>query len=99
MPQNPYDSEQITVSNTAIGFTAAKITPADNGGKVPVEAFVSVQDDAIRFTVDGTTPTASLGHVLEAGSVMRVMGQTDIRQLRMIRVTTDAEVDVTFYKD
>lgn len=82
------DYESITVSNTAIGVTAAKI-PNHN------YAFVTVETDQIRFRVDGTDPTASEGHLFEAGDTFELMGGRAIINFKAIRVTTDATLRVS----
>lgn len=94
-----YDAESITVSNTAIGFTAAKIKHESNGSIHPREAVFVVETDAIRFRVDGTDPDASTGHLVQAGSTIKIIGETDMRAFKAIRVTTDAALFVHYFKD
>ncbi|HET6495071.1 MAG TPA: hypothetical protein VFH61_06880 [Thermoleophilia bacterium] len=68
--------ESVTVAATAIGFD---ITPASNNGMKPQAALITVETAAIRFTTDGTTPTATVGHVVEAGGSIELAdsGQCD----------------------
>ena len=82
--------EDITVSTTAIGFTAAEISSA-------VAAEVWVEGDAVRFRTDGTDPTSSVGHQLDVGDVMFVDNASDLASIRFIRVTTDATLRVSYY--
>lgn len=98
--------EQITVDNTAggKGATAATAFPRvisggssfDHGAE---EAFISIETDQVRYTLDGTAPTSSLGHILEAGDILQLIGRDMIVKLRMIRVTTNAAVSVTYFRD
>jgi hypothetical protein len=94
-----YDAEQITVSSAAIGFTAAKIKHESNGSIHPREAMFSVETDQIRFRLDGTDPTAAIGHLASAGETIKVTGEADIRAFRAIRVSTDATIFATYFKD
>jgi hypothetical protein len=94
-----YDAEAITVSNTAIGFTAAKVTHASNGSIHPREATFTVETDQIRFRLDGTDPDASTGHLVNAGETIKIIGEADILAFRAIRVTTDATIFAHYFKD
>ena len=59
-----YDGfESVTVSGTAGGLTDATIASK-------YEAVITVETAQIRFRLDGTAPTASVGHILEAGDVL-----------------------------
>lgn len=98
------DYETITVSNTAIGFTASKYikSPADNFPSQVLKArsaLVTVEGDAIRVSfANGVTPTAnSNGHLFQVGDSFIVDGAQTITDLKMIRQTTDATVRVTYF--
>ncbi len=100
--------EAITVSNTAIGVTAATAFPRlvtgtggyavsqDNGAE---EAVFSVETDNVRYTLDGTVPTASVGHLLLPNDILTLVGRDAIRKVKFIRVTTDASLKVTYFRD
>lgn len=75
--------EEITVSTTAIGFTVATIKPT--GHTRAVYALVTCEDAAVRFTMDGTTPTTSLGHLLSAGSSLELESPNTISRFLAIR--------------
>lgn len=92
----PFAYETITVSSTALGFTTATAFP---DGLQPADAaFVSVETDAIRFRVDGIVPTAAIGHKIASDGSFWVYGTLNCRKLRMIRVTNDATIRVTYYR-
>lgn len=87
-----------TVSSTALdltdigtALTAEVVADAD-------AAHISVFTDAIRYTYDGTTPTASVGHLIAANDEKILIGRTNVAALQMIRVTGDASVFVTLLK-
>lgn len=88
-------SEAFTVSNTAVGFTAAKLNPV---GKPPAKyAVVTVTGDAINWWDDGTVPTATSGHIVPANTTFYVCQSSVLRDFLMIRVTTDAKATVSYY--
>jgi hypothetical protein len=94
-----YDAEAITVSSTAIGFTASKVVHASNGSIHPREAIFRVETDEIRFRLDGTDPDASTGHLASAGETIKITGEADIVAFRAIRVTNDASIFAHYFKD
>lgn len=95
-----YASEQITVAASAIGFTAATISPTCTGCPInqlrATTAICTVATDSIRILSSGTTPTASLGLVVIAGGSFTVYGYTDIANFRAIRVTNTATIDCQY---
>lgn len=58
--------ESVTVSSTAIGITG---TLTDNQENM---ALITLETAAIRFWLDGTAPTSSVGHILDPGDVLRL---------------------------
>lgn len=93
-PLTPFAFETLTVSSTAIGFTAAIMQPA--GAPAPQRAFLTCETDAIRYRYDGGTPTASVGHLLNAGALANLTGAVALSQFRAIRVTTNGTCQVTY---
>lgn len=91
-----YAQESITVSSSAIGFTDSII---NNGGGLPphIAVFV-VEDGDIRFTCDGTTPTASIGIPAEVGDLIEIHGETNIEAFRAIRKgSVDAVIQPQYF--
>lgn len=93
------DFESITVSNVSIGFTASKILQNETGGfkRHCTKALFTVETNSIRFRLDGTAPTATVGHLMAAGDSFLVTGDTNITNLRLIRQSADATVMVTYF--
>jgi len=85
----PNDYESLTVSSTAVALTEAKAQLAQ-------EAIVSVETDQVRYRLDGTAPTSSEGHLLEAGDYLVLRGYGQVNSFQAIRVTTDATLRVTY---
>lgn len=73
-----YAFESVTVTGTAGGLTAATF---DNSNS----ALITVETAAVRFRLDGTVPTASIGHELEAGDVLFLESNDEIQRVSFIR--------------
>lgn len=101
-----YDYENITIDNTAGGkaFTATKIQNASN----PVETAqlvtftvdcTSGTDCPIRFTLDGTAPTTSVGMRVVYGQSVSIYALSNIIAFRAIREgATSAIINVTYFR-
>lgn len=76
--------EQITVGATAIGLTAATI---NIGGGHPgaTAAYCRLETAEIRYTIDGTTPTSTIGTLLEIGEGLSLTGNDALNNFRAIR--------------
>jgi len=75
--------EQLTVADTAIGFTTAKIEPP---GRVQAAfAVCRLETAQIRFTFDGSTPTSTVGTLWEIGEEREFNGHDVLVNFRAIR--------------
>lgn len=65
----PGGYEALAPGDTATGITAALRNPTTGAftDQTAITALITVEDNAMRFTMDGTTPTASIGHLMSAG--------------------------------
>lgn len=81
--------ESITVTDTAVGLTPSKY----NNAMGQYEAFCTLETAQIRFTVDGsTTPTATVGHLLEPGQILYLKGYTEIANFRAVRTGSSSGI-------
>jgi hypothetical protein len=88
----PVGFQALTVSTNAVALTI----PA---GMVTY-AWIEVQDQPIRVRVDGTAPTATVGHYYVPGQT-DVLNEQELRRLQAIRDTaagSDATLLITYYK-
>lgn len=89
--------EEITPSS-AIGITASLFK---DGGRPAKAAYISVQDAAISFTLEGTTPTnvagTDDGHPLAVGDSLILEGINNIRNFLCIDQAGASKVKVTLY--
>ena len=82
--------EAITVSTTALSLSAATYV----GYRTAV---ITVEDFAVRFRVDGTNPTATEGHLVNAGGKIVLGSADEIVQFRVIRQSSgDAKLRVSY---
>lgn len=79
-----FDYEDITVSTTSIGLTLAKYNI--DSVKPSVQRVVCYNDlQPIRFRLDGTAPTASVGIQMNDKDTIIIEGYTNIADFRAIR--------------
>ena len=94
--------EKLTIDNTVggVGFTSSKIlgtastfTPV----RACQEAFCTLETGPVRFTLDGTAPTTTTGHLMNIGDTLTIRNAFDIQNFRAIRTTaTSGELFVTY---
>lgn len=96
-----FASEQLTVSTTAVGLTAATYAPTTGR---PAAQYALITHDGtannVRFLFDGTAPTTTRGHRLAntAGiAKIELYGTATLRRFLAIREGgTDVPLDVTY---
>lgn len=98
--------EAITVSTTPIGPTVAAAFPKTVMGGYPAKyqdqgadsGVFTIETDQVRYTIDGTQPNASVGHLLNVGDVLTIDGRDNLSRLLFRRVTTDASIKATYFR-
>src|SRR3990167_5012301 len=70
--------ETLSVAGTAVGFTAATFDDSTH-------ALVTVETAEIRYTVDGTAATASVGHLAQPGDVIVLDSMSELSKFSAIR--------------
>lgn len=83
--------EQITAGATATGFTAALIN-AGNGHTQADVAVCTVSTAQVRYRVDGTAPTSTVGNVANAGDTIPISGNDALNNFKAIRTTATSGV-------
>ena len=81
----PFGHESVTIDNTAggVGLTAATYAPSTKD--MAKEAFLTLETAQIRWTIDGTAPTITVGHLLEIGQTLTLKDQIEIVKFKGIR--------------
>lgn len=95
IPVVAFAHETITVSSTSIGGTAATYATAT---ATAAYAVFTVETNPLRYWADGTAPTSTVGHLVNAGGQIGVCGAATIATFRMIRTGSDATVYASYYK-
>jgi len=91
-----FADEQITVSSSAIGFTAGTFSPS--GAQPAVYASFVVETNAIRYRDSGLNPTSTVGIPMAAASAWAVCDTATISRVRFIRQSADATVSASYYR-
>jgi len=86
-------TQQLTVSNTAVGLSVPSITGA---GQQVRMAVVMVTGNSIRYRDDGTNPTASVGILIQPNTPI-IVCQSSLAVIKFIRETSDAILDIAYY--
>jgi len=89
-----YDYESITIADTAIGLTDAKIETA----RRPISVLITFETGQIRWRADGTDPTSSEGHLQNAMSSIVIEGYHNLKKIRFIRTGTTSGVAKVSYR-
>jgi len=86
--------EQLTVAGSAVGITSTVLaTPA--GGQPLALCVARLETAQIRFRVDGTDPSATVGTVLDPGDVLTIPRIEDASVVRFIRTgSTSGVLDI-----
>ncbi len=72
--------ETLTVAGSSVGLAAATLDGQQNW------AFISVETAAIRFRLDGTAPTSTVGHPANPGDTI-TLWDDELEKFRAIRST------------
>jgi hypothetical protein len=91
----PKDYEAIT-ANAVVALTAATYNAAANGAK-ECRAFITLETNQIRYTLDGTTPSSTVGHLLNPDESLVLENMSQIRGFQAIKVANDASLKVTYF--
>lgn len=87
----PIGFQKLSVSSTAVALTI----PTTEDGITARTAVIVVEDDAVRWRDDGVDPSASVGMLASSGSSF--IYDAKLGEIRFIRVTGDAVVDIAYY--
>jgi hypothetical protein len=100
-----YDYETLTCA-ASTGLTASKLRPTDSGdlssganGKGRCQMILmTATGQTIRFTLNGTTPTATVGHPLAVNEGILLRGYDNLEDLRFIETAATANVQITYFR-
>lgn len=92
---NIFAFETVTVGATAKALTEG--TYVDSNNAYAKKALMTIESAQLRWRADGTNPTSTVGHVLNPGDTLTLVGSTNIRNFRAIKVgTNSAKISVSY---
>lgn len=77
--------EAVTVAAASIGFTAANINNLTGAHPPATQAVCSLETAQIRYTLDGSTPSASAGVIWDIGTTLQFNGNDTLNNFRAFR--------------
>lgn len=87
----PLAFETVTVGSTAVSLTSATYSNARF-------AHISCEGVEVRYRLDGGTPIATVGHLLQVNNNLDLHLHSEIVNLKVISVSgTSATITVTYY--
>ncbi len=89
---------QTTYDNVTAGSTSAQETFFPGNFRASA-ALVEVIAEGIYYTFNGTNPASNNGHKLNVGDQLPVAGYEKVSKLKMVKNTTTATVQVTYFKE
>ena len=91
--------EAITVSNSPIGFSESKYNPTtgQSANSNAKKIFCRVENSPIRFTLDGTTPTDTIGMLLDIGETLELRNLQQIKRFWAIKISNNASLKVFYF--
>ena|SRR3990167_4279070 len=91
----PYDFETITVADTAIGLTASKLASTPR----PKKVVITIETAQIRYRMDGTDPSATVGHLANPLDSIVLEGYSQLNGTKFIRKgSTSATISVSYLR-
>ena len=92
------NSPGLSIAGSATGLTASLYAPGTTVTPAPPATFalITVEADQIRWFADGTTPTATFGHLANVGDVIELHGTNAVVNFRAIRVSATATLQVSY---
>lgn len=96
--RNAFGFESISVTSTVQSLSTTYVNAA--GGTVPdISAYITMETGSCRWRADGTSPTDSLGHLLDSGESVSIAGYHNLKNFRAILSgSTTGTMMVTYEK-
>jgi hypothetical protein len=88
--------EALAVAGTAVGFTAANINNTTGAHPAATSSSCRLELAEIRYTIDTTTPTSTVGTLMEIGDTLILNGNDTLNNFKAIRTTAvSGQLDCT----
>jgi hypothetical protein len=97
--------ERLTVGAAAVNITASVYTIAGSGGaaegqgvgylpKLATAAVIQVIDGPIYWTIDGSTPSSTVGFQNDTGDFIYLDSAQKVKEFKAIRASADVTIEV-----
>jgi hypothetical protein len=100
--RSAFDKEKLTVSNSVKVLTNSVYNPTVTGRPSSQTradyALITVETDCLRYWPNGSSPTTTDGHKVCDGGTFFIYSYNNILNLKMIRVTNDVTIQVSYYR-
>jgi hypothetical protein len=88
----------------AVTTSVQILTPSKFAGSVGYEAassaYLTLHGGDIRYTYDGTTPSATVGHILTDGSSLVLLGQNQMEQFKCYQYgSSGSTLSITYERE
>lgn len=94
-----YRTKAATISSTAVAISAAGWSWTAGDVEAADAAVITAHSQPVVVTWDGTTPTATVGQHVAAAATIRVEGNANVQNVKLIRQAgSDATVSITLEK-
>jgi len=92
--------EAVSIPATSTGFTAANINNLTGIHPPATQATCRLELAQVRYTVDGTTPSATVGTLIEIGDIVTVTSNLTLNAFRAFRTgAVSGQLDCTYSGD
>lgn len=98
-PNIGFAFEQLSVTSSVQVLTPSKYKNSSTSGGA-ASAFLTLDGGNIRYTYDGTTPSATVGHKLLDGGTLVITGQNQMSQFKCFQTgSTGSTITITYERE
>ena len=98
-PNIGFAYEQLTVTSGVQILTPTKYKDSVTSGGAS-SAFLTNYGNAIRYSYDNlTTPSATVGHVLQDGGILTLNGQNQMGNFKCYALSGDSTISITYERE
>ena len=98
-PNIGFAYEQLTVTAGVQVLTPTKYKDSVTSGGAS-SAFLTNYGNAIRYSYDNlTTPSATVGHVLQDGGILTLNGQNQMGNFKCYALSGDSTISITYERE
>ena len=85
----------LTVNTTVISLPSSSVNPT--GAKI-IGILITAQGGTVSYTINGTTPTTTIGHQILAGDVLEIWESNNVKKFAAVRQgATNGTLKVTLF--